>query len=343
MPSATRLPPNPNLTGKPSRALGKYTQCVHHYSGLFSTIYLCPPEPDSKQLLAIKAVSPSSEAPPHNSKREARILAALSHANIVQLLDTQEVFSPRTLLLVFPFQPFTLEDLLTSQNIIPNNIIQDIFYGLSFIHGKGTIHRDVKPTNILLSSLSGPALLCDFGIAWSPTDPASEPREAKITDIGTTSYRAPELLFGCRFYSEAVDLWAAGCVMAEILVHNAHPRGKEGWTLFDAGELGSELALVRSIFETLGTPNERSWPESKDLPDWGKMTFLDFPAKVWEDILPGVDQDEAELVKDLVRYESKDRERAKQVSGLHAVMLLSPMSDPQDLMTLFLGPAICFV
>ena len=82
--------------------------------------------------------------------------------------------------------------------------------------------------------------------------------------MGTTCYRPPELLFGQRKYGCAVDLWAAGCVVAEI-VHAISPSmggRKTDWALFDAGELGSELALVKSIFETLGTPDAETWPVS---------------------------------------------------------------------------------
>lgn len=115
----------------------------------------------------------------------------------------------------------------------------------------------------------GPAFLADFGIAWSPDDQASEPFDQKITDVGTTCYRPPELLFGHKAYGPEIDLWAAGCVVAECVRGGLggieEPSVKVGeaeWTLFDAGELGSELALVKSIFETLGTPGDETWPVS---------------------------------------------------------------------------------
>ena len=167
--------------------------------------------------------------------------------------------------------------------------------------------------------------IADFGIAWHASDPASEPAGAKITDIGTTCYRAPELLFGCRSYAEGVDLWSAGCLVAEILMHDARLRGgnksKTMWTLFDAGELGSELALVKSIFDNLGTPNEERWPESKSLPDWGKMSFVEFPIKPWSSILPGVDEVAIDIVANLVQYQSTARMTAVEVSILHNELL----------------------
>ena len=120
------------------------------------------------------------------------------------------------------------------------------------------LHRDIKPSNLLLASPSGPAYLADFGIAWHAEDPESESAAAKITDVGTTCYRAPELLFGHGGYGEGVDMWAAGCVVAEA--------EKAGKSLFDAGDLGSELALIKSIFTTMGTPDEDTWPVSGVVP-----------------------------------------------------------------------------
>lgn len=74
--------------------------------------------------------------------------------------------------------------------------------------------------------------------------------------MGTTCYRAPELLFGDKEYGAALDLWAAGCVVAEVVARKPHK------SLFDSGELGSDLSLLASIFKTLGTPDEEVWPVS---------------------------------------------------------------------------------
>lgn len=247
--------------------IGPYPNCTHYTTGLFSTIYktrqVAPPG-----LLAIKLTTPFQCQPPHDVKREARILTKAKHPNIIQLLETHNISSGH-FLLVFPFQSLDLASLLNKRPLgqqQQKTILRDIFTALSHIHSLEIVHRDIKPSNILLASPIGRAYLADFGIAWMPGDPASEPAGEKITDVGTTSYRPPELLFGKSDYGIEIDLWAAGCVVAEIVRERLGDDSRKGngveWTLFNAGELGSELALVKSIFETLGTPDEERWPVS---------------------------------------------------------------------------------
>ena len=152
--------------------------------------------------------------------------------------------------------------------------------------------------------MDGPAYLADFGIAWSPADHESEAADKKITDVGTTSYRPPELLFGCRTYDSTLDIWAAGCVLAEMLRQPHLP-------LFDAGPLGSELGLIKSMFETLGTPNDGTWPSANRYPDWGKMRFQYFPGTKWQDILPHASPSAVDLVSNMVKYECSTRMTAR--------------------------------
>ena len=75
--------------------------------------------------------------------------------------------------------------------------------------------------------------------------------------MGTTHYRPIELLFGYKAYGTELDLWAAGCVVAECFSNDLS--ADEWHPFFDAGDLGSELRLIASIFQKLGTPTDESW------------------------------------------------------------------------------------
>ena len=303
----------PNLPAS-GATIGRYTNAEHFNDGLFSEVFRAldpdlPPEGGKLRMVALKVTNPSIMQPPHDSIREARILEKATHENIILLIETFRQ-SDGTFVLVFPYMPFSLETLLRQKSSTPASrkaILRDIFSGLEHIHGLGLIHRDVKPSNILLATPNGPAYLADFGIAWSPTDSASEKPSEKILDVGTTCYRPPELLFGYSSYTTKLDMWAAGCVAAQVLCLNDE-------TLFDAGDLGSELALIKSMFQTLGTPDLEIWPEAEKMPDWGKMNFTKYPAKQWEEILQVAEQDERDLVKQLVQYESSWRLSARDVS-----------------------------
>ncbi|KAF2195760.1 Mo25-domain-containing protein [Zopfia rhizophila CBS 207.26] len=297
--------------------IGKYKNATYYQEGLFSVIYkaVTPNEtahfasdaPPKDRLVALKVTTPSSMEPPHDSRREARILDISKSPGVIPLVETFNEAGTR-FVLVFPFVPYDLDQLLQGQLLSKDqtrNCLRDLFVALEFIHSHCIIHRDIKPSNILLKSPDGPAYLSDFGIAWAPTASGSEAADSKITDVGTTCYRAPELLFGNKKYGCSLDLWAAGCTVAEAVVP-AHP------TLFDSGELGSELALIQSIFKKLGTPNLTVWPEAAHLPDWGKMQFYEYPPQSWPTILPNTSSAECDLVSELVQYESGARMTAAQ-------------------------------
>jgi serine/threonine protein kinase len=209
-------------------------------------------------IVALKVTYIVGMEPPHNSEREIRILKIVASPNIIPLWESFREPGYSHLVLVLPFMPYDLEMILRQGYLAQTNrktYLKDLFSALKYVHSLGMIHRDVKPSNILMKSLSGPAYLADFGIAWSPDDPASEPVDEKITDVGTTSYRPPEVLFGKKTYDQSFDMWAAGCVAAQVVTSKNKP-------LFESGDLGSDLMLIQSIFKKLGTPDMSVWPVS---------------------------------------------------------------------------------
>ncbi|KAF7597544.1 hypothetical protein BBP40_000022 [Aspergillus hancockii] len=280
--------------------IGPYRKCLPHFEGIHSAIY--KGRRDDGTLVAVKVTIPHLLTPPHDAKREVHLLRESAGSHVVPLLEALKLDGGR-LVLVFPFMKHDFGQLLRRDMLTATQTrshLRDLFRALAHIHELGVIHRDIKPSNILLDSPDGPAYLADFGISWKDGQQDSEPADKKITDVGTTCYRPPEILFGYRGYGPALDLWAAGCVIAEAVAVGHKP-------LFDSGPLGSDLSLIQSIFQTLGTPDEESWPETKKLPDWSKVEFYRYPVKPWDETLKGASSKGRDLVSQLVRFESSQR------------------------------------
>nr|CAH8872202.1 unnamed protein product [Trichobilharzia regenti] len=147
--------------------------------------------------------------------REIRMLKQLRHDNLVNLL---EVFRrKKRLYLVFEFVDHTILDDLEKfpngiEELRTKRILFQVIRGVEFCHLHNIVHRDIKPENILISR-SGVVKLCDFGFART----LAAPGEVYTDYVATRWYRAPELLVGDTKYGRPIDIWAVGCLAAEML------------------------------------------------------------------------------------------------------------------------------
>uniref|UniRef100_A0A8D0GXY9 Cyclin-dependent kinase-like 2 n=1 Tax=Sphenodon punctatus TaxID=8508 RepID=A0A8D0GXY9_SPHPU len=147
--------------------------------------------------------------------REIKLLKQLRHDNLVNLLEVCK--KKKRWYLVFEFVDHTV---LNNLELFPNGLdysrvrkyLYQIIKGIGFCHSHNIIHRDIKPENILVSQ-SGVVKLCDFGFART----LAAPGEAYTDYVATRWYRAPELLVGDIKYGKAVDVWAVGCLVTEML------------------------------------------------------------------------------------------------------------------------------
>lgn len=250
--------------------MGRYINATHHQDCLTSTMYkaIAPADcgiqietPGIGKLpcaVMLKVTHPGTMQAPHDAVRECRLLRIAKSVHVLELFEAFQMAGGK-LIIVTPFMKYDLEQRFEDGPLSldeQRSFISNMLEGLAFIHEKGIIHRDIKPSNLILRSRSGPVFIADFGIAWAAYDLACEPANAKILEVSTTCYRPLEILFGDQAYDESLDMWAAGCVSAQIVSLTRR-------TLFTAGALGSELALIKSIFETLGTPDKETWPVSK--------------------------------------------------------------------------------
>lgn len=280
---------------EPGVSIGIHSNCKSIGDGVTSTVY----RTDAN--LALKVITSSNNIEPHNPQREIKILNSLHHPNIIQLINTFHDQEQR-LVLAFPFMPFTLGSLLergTPSRSRTATIFTDILHGLSYIHSNGIIHRDIKPSAILLKSADGPAFLSDFGTAWHPElSKSSEPSDNKILDIGTGPYRSPETLFVDKSYSTAVDIWSFGVMLSEAATNPPKPPFESR----PAHEDGNQLGLILSIFKTIGTPTPDMWPEAKTFRVSPFEMWNVFPCQTWDELLPQIDVQFRNVISKTVRY-----------------------------------------
>ncbi|XP_050677192.1 cyclin-dependent kinase-like 4 isoform X2 [Leptidea sinapis] len=147
--------------------------------------------------------------------REIRMLKKLRHDHLVNMI---EVFRrKRRFYLVFEYLDHTLLDELEAS---PGGLGEDtakkhlfqLLKGVDYCHQNSIIHRDVKPENVLVSN-NGIVKLCDLGFARA----LAAPGEPYTEYVATRWYRAPELLVAEHRYGPEVDIWAIGCLFAEML------------------------------------------------------------------------------------------------------------------------------
>ncbi|KAG8356854.1 hypothetical protein FVEN_g5546 [Fusarium venenatum] len=297
-PTSTPTPPQQEQESEIDSGIriGSYKNCRPVSEGVTSEVYRSGDR-------ALKVIVTYENIEPHNPQREAKILKTL-RSPCIPLLDTFRDQEQR-FVLVFPFMPYTLADVL-AQGPLPldsaRSIFRDILQGLKDIHTQGIIHRDIKPSAILLSSPTGPAYLSDFGTAWHPElSITSEPADNKILDIGTGPYRAIDVLFGNKSYGPEVDMWGLGVMLSEVLRDPPTP-------IFESRavhEDGNQLGLILSIFKTIGTPTPETWPEAKEFKVAPFELWTSFPGQSWEELLPSVHPDLIDLVSSLVRYDGQ--------------------------------------
>jgi len=183
-------------------------------------------------LVAVKKFKSTDDDPIFlkSSVREVKLLRSLKHPNIVELRDVYKRFVMNVtilsfdirngkLFLVFEFMDKNLLEVLHEyhpsgfeQSRLRSTVYQ-IIRGIEYCHRVRVIHRDIKPENILMNLADMSVKICDFGLArLMPSDGKS-----RLTDyVATRWYRAPELVVGSPNYGPGIDVFAAGCIMAEL-------------------------------------------------------------------------------------------------------------------------------
>jgi len=170
------------------------------------------------QTVAVKVLHPEQVDPRAEERLRREVLASrVSHPNLVTVFDLG--WSGRTAYLVMELvEGETLKERLVREGRLgveeATAIARDVAAALAFLHGRGIVHRDVKPGNILIEKATGRAKLGDTGLARS-VDQGMTVTGTKVVS-GTPAYMAPEQASGERA-GTAMDVYALGLVLHECL------------------------------------------------------------------------------------------------------------------------------
>jgi serine/threonine protein kinase len=233
--------------------------------------------------------------------REIKSLKKLKHVNIIKL---KEVFKlEQELYLVFEYCRTNLfkfynDEFKAKGRQMPEPLIKSIIYqivsSLAYIHKLGFFHRDLKPENLLITERNV-VKMADFGLA---REIRSSP---PYTDyVSTRWYRAPEILLKSTNYNSPVDIFALGCIMAELYLQAP---------LFNGA---SEMDQLSKIFAILGSPG-KNWPEGIKLASQIGFNFPSTPAVNLTDIIRNASPLAIDLMKSMLNFDSSKRPTAAKI------------------------------
>lgn len=224
--------------------------------GTYGVVYKAR-EKRTGRIVALKKIrlNDENEGVPATTIREVSLLKTLKHSTIVNLETV--LYKENKMYLAMEYLDLDLRKYIDgvrrSNRTVPDDVlrrfVQQILTAVDYCHSRAVLHRDLKPQNILVGR-DMRLKLADFGLGRS----IGIPLRTYTHDIVTLWYRPPELLLGAKHYSEAVDVWSAAAIIAELVL------------LVPMFQGDSEVDQIYKIFKILGTPSESTWAGMRDLP-----------------------------------------------------------------------------
>ncbi|BFG35251.1 hypothetical protein CerSpe_215250 [Prunus speciosa] len=244
--------PEDVLAGLVPKTADSYDKLAKIGQGTYSNVYKAR-DRDTKKIVALKKVRFDTSEPESVKfmAREITILQKLDHPNIIKLEGIATSRMQYSLYLVFDFMLSDLTRVVSrpGQRLTEPQVkcyMQQLLAGLQHCHENGILHRDIKASNLLIDK-SGMLKIADFGLAnFFP--PKKRPLTSRVV---TLWYRAPELLLGSTDYGVGIDLWSAGCLLAEMFVGRPVMPGR------------TEVEQLHRIFKLCGSPGDDYWKKMK--------------------------------------------------------------------------------
>lgn len=185
--------------------------------GTYGAVYKAIYKPKAMAVaLKVMPLNQDEEGISAKTIREIATLRHINHPSIVKLINV--IIQPENIILIFPFLDFDLRQLIHRskgplKTELQRSYAFQLLTGIYHLHVNRVIHRDLKPENILLDC-AGYLKICDFGLSRLFTIPLNQ----FTNDLVTMSYRPPEMLLHNSFYDLSIDVWSAGCVLAEMAI-----------------------------------------------------------------------------------------------------------------------------
>lgn len=255
--------------------------------------------------------------------REIKLLRELKNPYIVDLIDVMLDEHDKALYLVFDYAEHDLLEMIRCHHNRPTtqampmvtvkSLLWQILHGINYLHKNWIIHRDLKPSNILVTGQDKPpnergcVKIADFGLArlfQAPLRPLTDVDAVVVT----IWYRAPELLLGAKHYTKAIDLWAIGCIFAELVTSKPLFQGQEKERKGDDRN-PFQADQIDKIFRILGKPTLEQWPGAVDLPNWQHaQSWQNYPCILHERVRAlGKNSHGYDLLSKLLEYDPTKR------------------------------------
>ncbi|KAJ4376074.1 cyclin-dependent protein kinase [Neocucurbitaria cava] len=253
-------------------------------SGTYGRVYKAEGKNGFTGEFAIKKFKPDKEGElqysgiSQSAIREMALCTELAHPNVVHTVEI--ILEDKCIFIVFEYAEHDLLQIIHHHNqpqrqAIPARTIKSILYqllqGLVYLHRNWVMHRDLKPANIMVTS-SGKVKIGDLGLArlfYKPLQSLFSGDKVVVT----IWYRAPELLLGSRHYTPAVDLWAVGCIFAELLSLRPIFKGEEA-KMDSKKTVPFQRNQMQKIVEIMGMPSKDRWPLLTVMPEYTQLLSL---------------------------------------------------------------------
>ncbi|SCU85117.1 LADA_0D05798g1_1 [Lachancea dasiensis] len=291
---------------------------IPHGSNVSNSIILGSPTKKLPSLYAIKKFKTEREGVEQlhytgisqSACREMSLCRELRNKHLTHLV---EIFlEHKSIYMVSEFAEHDLLQIIhfhshPEKRLIPPKMLKSIVWqildGVSYLHQNWILHRDLKPANIMVT-VDGCVKIGDLGLARKFHNMVQTLYTGDKVVV-TIWYRAPELLLGARHYTPAIDLWAVGCIFAELIGLRPIFKGEEA-KMDSKKSVPFQGNQLQRILEVLGSPNENSWPDIHKYPECEHLSK--FPRyrdnlPVWYHSAGGRNKDALDLLYQLLRYD----------------------------------------